>query len=92
MTTQSLLSGLKEYRDQLLIHMTQLQQEYSELEMRWNHLDQVFSGEAADQFRSHWRNTVEGYHEYLRQAKQVAENLEERIGYLEEYNRRFSVI
>lgn len=91
-STESLFKGLQVYNEQLNMHIAQLQQEYSELEMHWNCLNPVFHGDAADQFRVCWRQTVADFNEYLERANRVSEVLEERIKHLDEYLRRSDIL
>ena len=86
--SKPLLEGLRNYHEQLNIHLAQLQQEYSDLEMQWNYLDPLFSGDAADQFRGHWQHTVKDFQEYLERAQQTSKELEKRIVYLSNYIRQ----
>jgi len=85
--SKALLEGLIEYHEQLNLHIAQLQQEYGELETRWGSLDHIFTGDAADQFRGRWQDTVKNFHEYLDRAQQTSKVLEKRIIYLTDYVR-----
>jgi uncharacterized protein YukE len=86
--TRKLLLGLEDYQKHLHQHVTQLQQEYQQLEGRWHAFRDVYAGDAADQFKPGWEQTAQGFREYLQQTKQIMSTLEERIESLRKANQK----
>jgi uncharacterized protein YukE len=86
--TRLLLSNLYSYRDALVRHIDALSNDFSEMERQWAGFTAVYQGEAADQFRSHWERTTQRFREYVDRTGRIQRVLQERIEYLEEYNRQ----
>lgn len=85
--TAILLTGLEEYQKRLLRHLSQLEQEYQQLERRWQAFSAVYEGTAAEQFRAGWQRTAQGFRSYVEQGRSINTILEERITSLREANR-----
>ncbi|MFL5659451.1 MAG: WXG100 family type VII secretion target [Ktedonobacteraceae bacterium] len=82
-----LLTGLEEYHRRLREHISQMEQQYQQLEKRWQAFSAVYEGNAAEQFRTGWRRTTEGFRGYVDQGHNIMKVLEERIEALREANR-----
>jgi uncharacterized protein YukE len=82
-----LLAGLVEYHRRLEQHVIRLEQEYQELDKRWQAFSKVYEGDAAEQFRAGWRRTGDGFRVYVEQSRRIMKVLEERIESLREVNR-----
>lgn len=85
--TTILLAGLEEYCRRLEQHMSRLEQEYHDLDKRWQTFSRAYEGNAAEQFRTGWRRTGEGFSVYLEQSRKILHILEQRINALREANR-----
>ena len=85
--TSLLLRGLEEYRSALNIHTQAVSQEYAQLDTRWQAFDQVYDGDAAREFRSHWLRTKQRFEEYIEAARKIGLLLDERIEALRRVNR-----
>lgn len=85
--TTILLTGLEEYHRRLELHMSQMEQEYRDLDKRWQAFSRVYEGNAAEQFRTGWRRTGEGFSVYVEQSRNIMRILEERIDSLRAANR-----
>jgi len=86
--TRALLNGLLEYHKRLTLHVTQLQQEYQQLEVRWRMFRDVYEGDAADQFKRGWEQTAARFQVYIDEAQHIMKILEERIGFLSKANQQ----
>lgn len=86
--TRVLLHGLLEYHKRLILHITQMQQEYQQLERRWRAFRDVYEGDAADQFKPGWEHTAAGFQLYIDEAQNIMKILEERIGFLGKVNQQ----
>jgi len=82
-----LLAGLEEYHRRLEQHVSKLEQEYQELNKRWQAFNGVYEGNAAEQFRTGWRRTSDGFRIYVEQSQRIMRVLEERITALRNANR-----
>ena len=85
--TTILLAGLEEYHRRLELHVSKMEQEYQVLDKRWQAFSRVYEGNAAEQFRSGWRRTGEGFTVYIEQSRKILRILEERIHSLREANK-----
>jgi len=86
--TRLLLAGLKEYRHQLIQHLSRLRTEYSSLDNGWRAFSAAYDGDAADQFREGWLRTARRFEEYIDNSLRIMQILDERIQALEDANRR----
>jgi uncharacterized protein YukE len=86
--TRVLLNGLVDYHNRLYLHVTQLQQEYQQLEVRWRTFRDVYEGDAAEQFKRGWEHTAAGFQVYIDETQQIMKILEERIGFLGKANQQ----
>lgn len=82
-----LLSGLQDYRDGLSSHVKMIGQAFQTLEGRWHALSAVYEGTGADEFKTHWHNTIASFNDYINRAQQITAVLQERIGALEDADR-----
>lgn len=85
--TTRLLNGLEEYHRRLEQHISQMEQEYQNLDKRWQAFSAVYEGNAAEQFRAGWRKTGEGFRVYIEQGRRIMRILEGRIASLRQANR-----
>lgn len=85
--TAVLLAGLEEYHKQLTKHISQMEQEYQQLERQWLAFSRVYEGNAAEQFRSGWKRTTDGFRVYVDEGRSISKVLQERIDSLREVNR-----
>ena len=85
--TKILLAGLEEYHQSLQRHLSQVKQDFHQLDGRWRALSAVYEGDAADQFRAGWGRTTSMFNDYVNQTQRIAMILEERIASLREANR-----
>jgi uncharacterized protein YukE len=82
-----LLAGLEEYHKRLTRHIAQMEQEYQQLERRWQSFSAVYEGNAAEQFRAGWRRTAEGFRGYVDEGRGILRVLDERIDSLRQVDR-----
>lgn len=85
--SRRLLEGLREYHKRLIYHLARLQEEFRQVETRWDMFSSVYGGNAADQFRAGWERTGSSFQEYLERGRAIAAMLRERIAALEEADR-----
>lgn len=85
--TKVLLAGLEEYYQSLQRHLSQLQQDFQQLDRRWRAFSAVYEGDAADQFRAGWQRSTAMFQDYVNQTQRIAKILEERIASLRETNK-----
>lgn len=88
--TRGLLTGLIEYRDTLTKHVSQLQTEFEHLNREWYHLESVYHGDAAIEFKHLWMNNTAAFQEYIDRSQRILEVLNERITFLQETERSSS--
>ncbi len=77
-----LLVGLEEYRRVLRRHLSNLTDEFQQLDSTWRHFSAVYEGNAADQFREGWIRTSQRFQEYIDQTQKISVVLDERVEYL----------
>ncbi len=82
-----LLTGLTDYQNSLGYHLNQVRDEFQQLESRWNALNVVYEGTAADEFRSFWLVTISNFNNYIDQTQQISSILQDRIDALNEADR-----
>ena len=80
--SRALHSGLVNYHQALKEHLLDLTVEYQTLENMWHRFNNVYEGDAAEQFRSNWIRTVVIFQEYISQTERISVLLEERINAL----------
>ncbi len=85
--TRILLIGLRAYQKHLERHLQVLRTEFNVLESRWQALNAVYTGEAADEFKAHWAITRARFQEYQDRTARILDMLKERIEALEEFDR-----
>ncbi|MBX2998824.1 MAG: hypothetical protein KF893_09970 [Caldilineaceae bacterium] len=90
--TRILLEGLIEYRASLSRHLSTLQSEFEAVQSRWQVFSAVYDGDAADEFKSYWTQTVGRFNEYITRTTRIAHMLDERIDHLREVNRREGIL
>jgi hypothetical protein len=74
---------LKEYSKSLGKHLTQVREEYTQLENRWRSFNSVAAGDYADQFRAGWMRTDAQFKAYIDQSQNIKAFLDERISELD---------
>lgn len=77
-----------EYRSSLESHLSQLRDEYQQLEHRWHSFSSVYEGNAADQFKDGWARTTSRFREYIDRSSSIIRILDERIQYLQDADRQ----
>jgi hypothetical protein len=85
--TRALLAGLEAYQRSVERHLASLNQEFEEVGRCWLALDEVFAGNAADEFRPIWENTAHRFREYVDHTTAIVRILGERIESLREADR-----
>lgn len=84
--TRVLLQGLVEYSRSLEKLTFGMVHEFSQLEVRWLALNEVYDGDAAEQFRAGWLRTVERFRAYQDGLDALGRALTERIAHLESFD------
>ena len=82
-----LLTGLEEYRRVLGKHLSELKDEYQQLDGIWRQFSGVYDGDAANQFREGWIRTSHRFQEYIEQTQKISKMLDERIEHLRMVNK-----
>lgn len=85
--TTQLLTLLEAYQRSLNEHLALVRAEFEQVEQRWGAFNDVYRGDAADQFRSHWLRTVRQFHEYVTHSVMIERFLQERIEALRNVDR-----
>lgn len=84
--TRLLLNLLEEYSRSLHRHLIEVRTEFDQLLGRWYAFDEVYDGEAADQFKEGWGRTSARFKEYTERSEAIATILDSRIDALREAN------
>jgi len=84
--TRLLFNLLTEYRSSVERHLSQLREEYQQLETQWHMFAAEYHGDGADQFKEGWSRTASRFNEYIDRSVQIARFLDERIERLRQVN------
>lgn len=82
----TLLNGLREYRDTLTKHVTQLREGYEIVAREWTAFEHIYEGDAAYEFKDLWMRTGENFQEYMERSQRIIKMLDERIIFLQAAN------
>jgi uncharacterized protein YukE len=82
-----LLTGLERYRDELQRHEQKVRSEFSGVSKRMSHLNSIYEGAAATEFKSHFARSQRSLNDYLEGTRRIQGVLDERIQKLREADR-----
>lgn len=74
-----LREGLNAYNQSLEKHVIRLREDFDSLMNGFYHLNQEYEGQAADEFKTAWKNTANWFQEYMDSTQSLSVFLEERI-------------
>jgi hypothetical protein len=86
-----LLQELEQYRNAILDHRKDLENQYTVLSHRYRTFSDVYEGEAAEEFKRGWEKTGLRFTEYIVSTGKIIQLLDARIDSLRGFNRSESL-